>query len=97
MADESLQKFESPDPAVRRQAILDAGRSGDRRALPYLMNIYKTDPDPVMRELALKAGRRIKSLIEQTGQVPAVQPGQPAVPSQAAQHPTPPVAISYSD
>lgn len=48
------------DSAQRRQAIIALGKSGDKRALQPLARVYKTDPDPELRDLALKAGRNIQ-------------------------------------
>src|SRR5258708_334770 len=60
MFDQYLQQLVSQDAAQRRQAIIALGNSGDAQALAALANVYKTDPDPALRELALKAGRYIK-------------------------------------
>ncbi len=74
MIDTYIQQLASADAGKRREAIIALGKAGDPRALPPLLNIYKTDPDPALRELALKAGRHIKQL--QSAQQSA--PAQPA-------------------
>src|SRR5947209_3519053 len=61
MFDLSVQQLDSPDPAVRRNAIIALGKSADGRALNVLAKVYRTDPDPALRELALKAGQHIKT------------------------------------
>ena len=48
------------DPAVRRAAIIALGQSKNPTALPALAAVYRTDPDPALRELALNAGRFIR-------------------------------------
>lgn len=72
MSDLYKARLQSSDPAVRRQAIIALGKSGDSRALPLLAQAYKTDPDPSLRELARKAGRHIQ---QQTAS-PAAPPAQ---------------------
>ncbi|MEP7289727.1 MAG: HEAT repeat domain-containing protein [Chloroflexota bacterium] len=62
MFDQTVQQLASPDPAIRRKAITALGTMGDSRALRPLANTFKTDTDPALRELALKAGRHIKGL-----------------------------------
>lgn len=61
MFDQYLTQLASPDPAQRRAAIVGLGRLGDKRALPHLAKIYRTDPDPALRELAFKAGQAIQA------------------------------------
>jgi len=52
--------LQSSDPAQRREAIVTLGKTRDSRALPVLAKIYRSDPDPELRELALKAGQLIQ-------------------------------------
>lgn len=59
-----------PDREIRRKAILQLAKSEDRRALPALGEVYKSDADPELRDLALKAGRYLK---EQTKTMPTAQ------------------------
>ncbi len=59
MIDDHLQQLNSPDPAVRRAAIIALGQSKDPAALPALAAVYRTDQDPALREMALNAGRFI--------------------------------------
>jgi hypothetical protein len=77
MIDEYIRQLESLDPVQRRAAILAVGKAGDPRALPSLLKIYKTDPDPVLRELALRAGRHIRDLQSQVAQGHPIPPSQP--------------------
>jgi len=70
MIDTTIQQLTSADAGKRREAIIALGKAGDPRALPALLNVYKTDPDPALRELALKAGRHIKQV--QSAATPAV-------------------------
>jgi len=62
MFDDYVQQLRSQDPAQRREAIIGLGKLGDPRALSYLGQVYKTDPDPALRDLAAKAGRHIQKL-----------------------------------
>lgn len=55
-----LTMLQSSDVNQRKQAIIALGKSGDKLALSPLAKIYRTDPDPALRELALKAGRHIQ-------------------------------------
>lgn len=57
-----MQQVRSTDPNVRREAIINMGKLGDARALSHLAQVYKTDPDPALRDLAAKAGRHIQRL-----------------------------------
>lgn len=86
MFDQYLQQLASQDATVRRQAIIALGNSGDPQALPALANVYKNDSDPLLRELALKAGRYIK---RQTLTAPGAQP-VPTVTVTPTATPTPP-------
>lgn len=47
-------RHENPD--IRKQAIMRLAKSCDREALPYLAQVYKTDEDKAIRELARKGG-----------------------------------------
>jgi hypothetical protein len=71
MLDDPIQQLDSTDPAQRRRAIIALANSGDPAALKPLAAVYRTDPDPAIRELALKAGRYIKQV---TGDKAANQP-----------------------
>jgi hypothetical protein len=66
MPDDLIQQLQDPDPAVRRQAIIALANSHNLAALQPLAAVYRGDPDPALRELALKAGRYLK----QHGQPP---------------------------
>jgi hypothetical protein len=51
-----LRMLGSKDASERKQAITTLARSQDRTALPHLAKVYRSDPDPEIRELARKAG-----------------------------------------
>lgn len=56
MFDRYLAQLKSADAAERRRAIISLGKLGNFSAMPALAEIYRTDPDPELRELARKAG-----------------------------------------
>jgi predicted esterase len=56
-----LDGLVSSDPAQRKQAIIEVSRASNPDALKWLAEIYRHDPEPELRELALKAGRHIKA------------------------------------
>ena len=69
---QSIQaRLTSSDPQVRRQAIIALGKSGDERALPLLARVYKSDSDPELRQLALKAGQHLKKQLAAADSPPA--------------------------
>jgi hypothetical protein len=57
-----VQQLRSVSVDQRRAAIIALARAGDAGALSALAHVYRTDPDPALRELALKAGRHIQRL-----------------------------------
>ena len=78
MFDQYVALVQSADPAKRREAIIGFGKLGDSRAMKYLAQVYKTDADPALRDLAAKAGRHIQK-VQQGGQA-AAQPVAPSAP-----------------
>lgn len=60
MIDSLLQDIHSPDPQVRGEAIIRLANLRDAAVLPALAEAHRTDPDPRLRELALKAGRYVR-------------------------------------
>lgn len=60
MLDTYLRQLHSDDPAQRRQAIVALANSRDPAALKPLAALFRSDPDPALRELALKAGRYLR-------------------------------------
>ena len=60
MIDQWIQQLKSPDPEQRRQAIVALANTRDPAALAPLAAIYRGDPEPALREMALKAGRYIR-------------------------------------
>jgi hypothetical protein len=64
--------LQSSDPAQRREAIVTLGKTRDVRAMPILAKLYRSDPDPALRELARQAGQFIQEhAAEQTPPAPA--------------------------
>lgn len=86
MLEQYLEQLNSPDSAKRREAVIWIGRNGDPRALKHLAVVFKTDPDPAIRDLAGKAGRHIQNLQKQasTNSSGNVPPSQSIVPPSAA-------------
>jgi len=63
--DTYLQQLKSQDIARRREAIVALGKSSDPAALQPLADVYRNDPDPALRDLALKAGRYLRQHMSQ--------------------------------
>lgn len=57
-----FQSLKSRDPEERKKGVIALGRVKDREAWRYLATIYKNDPDPLVRDLALQAGKYIKHM-----------------------------------
>lgn len=72
MDEQILAQLRSLDPGVRRNAIVVLGRSLESEALAPLEVVYRTDPNPELRALALKAIQ----YIEQNQQVSLPSPSQ---------------------
>ena len=60
MIDDVAKQLQSPDPDERIKAIAALGRLKNKVALPALAAVYRNDPDPDVRQLALKVGRFIQ-------------------------------------
>ncbi len=75
MSDSILTLLNSDKPAQRKKGIGAAAKTADTRYLKQLALIYKTDPDPALRELAKKAGLYINK--HQQEPVPAAPIQQP--------------------
>ncbi|MFQ3567041.1 MAG: HEAT repeat domain-containing protein [Aggregatilineales bacterium] len=75
MLDELIVQLESFDPEQRRRAIIALGRSGDLEALPHLAQVFRTDPDPQLRELARRAGIHIRDRNQAGGGAPGASAG----------------------
>ncbi|MBI5959396.1 MAG: HEAT repeat domain-containing protein [Chloroflexi bacterium] len=108
MLEQSLQQLNSPDPNERRAAITALANLKDPLALRPLSAIYRTDPDPVIRELALKAGRYIRQHENSAAPAPSepvIQPlgrasapvGRATVPAARSSKPTAPGEPSARD
>jgi hypothetical protein len=81
MIERYIQQLKSPDPAARRAAIVALANSKDAAALGPLGEVYRSDPEPALRELALKAGQYISQ-----AQTAAGRTSQPT--GRASQTPT---------
>ncbi len=57
-----FQSLRSKDPEERKKGVKALAQTGEREALRYLATIYKQDPDPGVRQLALDAGKHVKRL-----------------------------------
>ncbi|PJF24703.1 MAG: hypothetical protein CUN53_16490, partial [Phototrophicales bacterium] len=60
MIDEWIDQLRDSNPEVRRRAVIALGRTKDTAALRPLAEVFRTDPDPEVRELARKAGLYIR-------------------------------------
>lgn len=67
MVEDYIWQLRSPDPSVRRAAIIALGKARDPQALPALAQVYLNDPDAALRELAAKAGRYIQRQTQEAG------------------------------
>jgi hypothetical protein len=89
MFDEWVQQLQSPDPHQRRQAVIALANARNPAALKALAAIFHGDPDPELRELALKAGRFIRQETGQTtgAETRAEAPEPPPASAKPAQKP----------
>jgi hypothetical protein len=71
MIDELIRQLQNPDPDVRKRAIMALGKAKDPTALKALAVVVRGDPDPSLRELALKAGQYIRQQTKKTTRGPA--------------------------
>ncbi|NJL94502.1 MAG: HEAT repeat domain-containing protein [Anaerolineae bacterium] len=76
-----LKQLKSTDANQRKAAIVALGKSGDPRALKPLAHIHKNDPDPALRELALRAGRYIQKQASQSAASVAAAASAPPPPA----------------
>lgn len=60
MIDDLIDQLRDSNPEVRRRAVIALGKTKDIAALRPLANVFRTDPDPEVRELARKAGLYIR-------------------------------------
>lgn len=74
MTDEIIHQLHSLDPAERRQAIIRLANDRNPESLPLLASVYRSDPVPELRDLALKAGRYIRDLASATPPKPGSAP-----------------------
>lgn len=80
--DALIRQLKDKDPAQRRAAILALGNSKDKRALKYLAEVYRNDPDPALQQLAYKAGAFIKKHGEAEADSSTYQSPEPEFESQ---------------
>jgi predicted esterase len=66
METDLIQKLKSSNPRERREAIDAIGKLEDRKALEILKQVYRSDPDPELRQYAREIGQnawlRLKSV-----------------------------------
>lgn len=70
MLDDLIAQLQSRDPSERRQAIIALGRTKNLDALTALQNVYRTDTDSELRELARKAGAYIRQQADASASAP---------------------------
>jgi len=74
MIDDLSDQLMDPNPEVRRRAVIALGRTKDIAALRPLAEVFRTDPDPELRELARKAGLYIRRSQPDAAQTPPAEP-----------------------
>lgn len=79
MSNPILAQLQDPSPAVRKRGINAAAKSVDRRYLPALAQLVKSDPEPELRQLAKRAG----SYIHKQSQAAAAPSSAAVAPSAA--------------
>ena len=62
---EILSQLGYPDPNIRRNTVMKIAEYDDPRVLTIMERIYKNDPDPEIRELALQTGRELHKKSQQ--------------------------------
>lgn len=70
-----IASLKSSDSQRRRAAIIALGKSKNSAALKPLGEVYKNDPDPELRQLALEAGKYIR---QHASQPPSSPPSSPS-------------------
>lgn len=87
--DEALRQLKSSDPTIRRQAVIEIGKSKNPSMLSILADVYKGDGDPDVRAIAFKAGQYIKANMgpnAPTDPAPAPVPAAPVSVPAATPH-----------
>jgi tetratricopeptide (TPR) repeat protein len=79
--DRYIQLLRSPNAEQRRQAIVALGRSKSPAALRPLAEVYRSETDDELRQLALRAGQFIKSQPAPQPPPAPVEPVAPATPA----------------
>lgn len=72
MDDRILDQLYSDDPQERKRAIALLAKSGDPDALPHLAEAFKSEDDPELKQLIIKAGKYIRKQAEQAAPAPAM-------------------------
>jgi hypothetical protein len=67
--DEVLRQLKSPDPEERKKAIVTLGRLRHKAAMKHLEAVYRSDPDPDLRQLARKVGYHIQYTSQTTSPI----------------------------
>lgn len=75
----TIDMLNSPRLEDRKAAIKQLAQSKDKTALKYLATIYKTDKDPEVRDLALKAGKFIRKSLGEDDDAIGGAPARPAI------------------
>lgn len=91
MIDQLVQQLQSTDPDQRRQAIIALGKSKDPAALQHLAQIFRTDPEPDLRDLAKRAGQHIRQAMMSADAAPPPAAPDVAPPPDAPNAPHPSV------
>jgi predicted esterase len=93
MDERTLAQLKSDNPLERKKAIIALGNSKDREALKILGELYRSDPDPGVREAALRAGRYIQretqTMPKLSTQELASSPSEPSEPPAQEVEPQP--------
>ncbi|MEM9955519.1 MAG: HEAT repeat domain-containing protein [Chloroflexota bacterium] len=61
-----FKSLRSSDPEERKKGVRALAQTGEREAFRYLATVYKQDPDPEVRQLALDAGKHVKKMLIQS-------------------------------
>lgn len=64
-----LKQLDSSDVNTRKKAIRALAQTKDPDAIQYLAAVFKSDPDPEVRDMALKAGKYIRKNAEEAGPI----------------------------
>ncbi len=82
----TLRLLKSDDPKQRRQAIVALAESRDPSALKHLAIVARTDLNPKLRELAVRAHKHLKETLEFASQVSATPAAVRTAEKEESQH-----------